>query len=258
MSHHGSGVALAVVGPRELEAILGWASESISGVAWMILQEEARGVERLALQKMLGVDADDIQSLIQETTGKDTWEEAKESWNQGLISLKTSAVLNKTAIGTSWDAIESMATEKLARTLADMKTNGSAMDMLEIATRANKAHRRDEGEPGRGGGQGRGIGMPGIDITLDSGNLGTIRFQLSPKIQQQIANPARVIDGVSSRIKDVTANETSKLEMLDLGSTRNLALRQDAADRGESANEVYNFESLEELLNATKLDDSNE
>jgi hypothetical protein len=90
------------------------------------------------------------------------------------------------------------------------------MKALEIAQAANKAVRRHAGE-GMGSrtnirvGNGNGADL---DLEIKSGNLGSVRLSLSPRVRAQLETP-RTIEG------DVIQKEDK--QMLSLDETRGLA-----------------------------------
>jgi len=70
-----------------------------------------------------------------------------------------------------------------------------------------------------------------VNIELQSGALGSIRLSLSPRIQQQLANPSRTIDVAANKDTVAKGNEAvsqnsqpgNGLKMLGLTETRKLA-----------------------------------
>jgi hypothetical protein len=80
----------------------------------------------------------------------------------------------------------------------------------------------------------------GVGLELKSGNLGTLKLTLSPAIQKQLSNPARVID-VTPKTVNPTKTAIGKLEMLDLKTVRDAVdskAEADAAAERKSNTEV--------------------
>lgn len=220
----------AKISAAELEVILGLKAGSIGAIAWVVMQEQARGVERKDVAKSLGVTEDDLAALVDGATGL-SGDESIALWGKGIVALKTAAILNDHDIGRGWDAVEAMAIDKLSNGLKSMRGNGNPMDMLAIAAAANKAVRRYNGEAtGMGqrprAGINESLGAGGISLELQSGELGTIRLNLSPRIQQQLNDQSRVIEAVANRQSDGTGAPGTRLkdlEMLGLQETRKIA-----------------------------------
>lgn len=251
MGMRGTDRLSAAISPRDLESMLGWTEGILDGIAWMLLLEESQGITRGMIAKHLKVEEEQLAEVVCAVTQLEG-EAAEGAWQQALLILKTSHTLNKKATSLGWDSIEAIAVEKLSRSLAQMASNGDAMQMLEIATKANKAIRRADGESGsvgRGPGATVPVGAGGVDLTLSAGNLGVLHLQLSPRIQEQLAQPSKVIDGIANRMSG-EATETSQLKMLTLKDTRELVqseAEKSALEKNESME--IDVDSFEELLN---------
>lgn len=219
---------------------------SLPPVAWLVIQEEAAGVTRAMIAKTLNVTIEALDELRDAITGKEG-EESVTTWQQGIVALKTAEMLNTRQIGTGWDAIEAMAVNKLANQLTNMKTDGDPDMMLKIAAAANKATRRHKGE-----GQGQRVGIQvnanvangDANVELQGGHLGSIRLNLSPRIQAQLGNPSRVID-VTPR--QVNGESSLNLQMLKLGETRNLA------DKSQKEHDQSRLDEKNEALDAQRM-----
>lgn len=213
--------------PDQVELALELPAGSLSPIAWLVMQEEAQGVEREAICRNLGVDNPALEALIDSTTGK-TGQESADTWQQGVIAIRAVTIVNQQNIGSGWDAIEALAVDKIARSLSAIKGPVDMDRLMAIATVANKAIRRNAGESSSGGGA-RGMkgATPGVTLELNSGQLGKITLNLSPAIQEQLARPNRVIDAVRNR--DAEKTNTDKLEMLNLRDTRELVENQEKA-----------------------------
>ncbi len=232
---------------------------SMSPLAWVLIQHEGSGHSRGEFVERLGVAAEDVDSLIMQTVGvevavSDGTDEgrakvyaeamrvAETKWSAGVIALKGSALGAEQRIARGWDDIEAMAIEKLGNHLVNMKTDGDAKTMLDIAKVANSATRRSKGEGTRSGNNGIGTsvvvkmgqGESGNEVELASGNLGSITLRLSPKIQEQLSRPERVIDAVANKTEG-ERRTTQNLEMLRLKDTRSLA---DAAESQDSLDQL--------------------
>lgn len=194
-------------------------------IAWALIQEEALGSTREEIAQGLGVGVGELEGVRDSVTQLEG-AESEALWQQGVIALRVSRMLNEGAVTGGWDAAEAMALNKLNQSLSQMTGNGDPATMLAIAVAANKAMRRRRGE-GKGMG---GNGMPGrpdqstqgasLDLTLRSGELGTLQLRLSPALQQQMAN--RTIDVTPNR----PAGGALNLEMLKLSETRELIVEK--------------------------------
>lgn len=213
---------------EQIEQVMGLAGESFSAIAWLMIQEDAKGISREAIAKGMGVTEGDLRALQDATTGAEG-EESDEVWAKGVVGLRAVELVNKQNIGSGWDAIEAIAVDKIARSLHAMKGPGDIDRMMQLATMANKAIRRGVGEgPGRSGPPAGAVGSGvGVSIELNSGHLGTIRLNLSPAIHKQLSQPSRVIEGVKARNVE---SSTSNLEMLTLKDTRKFAETMDAEE----------------------------
>lgn len=214
------------IDPKTVQGMMGISDSGLglTMVSWVLIQEEANGVDRGVVAQGLGVTIQNLKALEEAATGFEG-DESTECWNRGIIALKTAIVMNAGVIEHGWDSIEALAIEKLQNALSAMQSNGDADQMLRIASAANRAVRRDRGERqmtnGNGGNRVQDGG--GIDITLRSGNLGSMTLQFSPKIQEQLGRPGRVIEGIGARLEAEKNNPRQKLEMLRLDETRGLA-----------------------------------
>lgn len=203
-----------------IEGVMGLEKGALAGIPWLLMQEEASGEKRGEVGKRLGVDEESLNELIKGVLGEDDEALAGQKWQQGLVAIRAVLAANHNALAYGWDAIEAMAVDKLGKSLAEMGGNGKPSEMLAIAKTANSALRRTRGENyGRGVPAGNGTGQPqGGDLTVDlnGGHLGSIRLTLSPRIQAQLGNPERIIDGV------VAGGQQAKLplQMLSLKETR--------------------------------------
>lgn len=236
---------------------LGIEAGSMSALAWLLIQHEGQGLSRQVFVEKLGVPAESVDSLVRVTIGievrvsdgtdedaakalSEAQQEAETRWSAGVIALKGSALGGEQRIARGWDDIEAMAVEKLGNHLANMKTDGAVETILTIAKAANSATRRAKGEGARGSGGNIGVsvvakmGDSGGEVELQSGNLGSITLRLSPKIQEQLARPDRVIDAVANKATE-DRTSTQNLEMLRLKDTRALA---EAADSDESLDRI--------------------
>lgn len=230
--------------------MMGVAAEAVGPVAWLTIQEEASGVTRKQIAKNLGVEETDLIALRDSVTGVEN-ESSEEIWQRGVLTVKTAMLVNTTQVATGWDAVEAIAVDKLAKSLNDMKTSGDPMKMLAIATQANKALRRRNGEgPGQSGRNSTNIQVNNMngnaELELQSGNLGTLRLNLSPKVQAQLTNPDRVIDGV---VRKQTPAATGDLKMLGLRDTRSLVVPAEkeierVKTRDPNVNPAFNFEAF--------------
>ena len=204
------------LGAPEVESIMGVEKGSLGPIGWLVIQEESHGLKRGDLATALNVDVADIEAMIHTICGGETQAESEIVWNQGIIALKTAAMLTQTMLRQGWDTVEAMALQKLSASISEMRGNGDAEQMMRIAATANKALRRGQGE----GNQGRnpiGAGAQvDIGVTLASGNLGKIQLRLSENIQRQMSSPGRVIDA-TPRVSDPNRNS-----MLGLNETRQL------------------------------------
>lgn len=210
--------------PEMAESIMEIPAGSVQAVAWLVLQAEADGLSVGDIATNLSVTIEQIQSLKEATTGMQG-EDCEQCWMKGIVAIRTSQQLNHHSIAAGWDSLEAMALEKLNNSMHAMQSNGDPDKMLAIAVAANKAQRRNRGEANgpsrntptlaRGNDSGR------IDLELSGGNVGSIRLSLSPKIQEQLATPGRVIDGVANNAAKAR-KLTDSLQMLKLGETREL------------------------------------
>ncbi len=221
--------------------VMGIPAASMGGIAWLVMQEQAQGSTLVELAKDLDVSEEDLIELIESTVGKQG-DEAKEIWTSGVVAIKTAARMNASKIASGWDAIESMAVDKLANNLAAMQGHGDADQMLRIAEKANKAIRRRQGE-----GHVNVKKLPDsntLSLTLPSGDLGVLQLTLSPALRNQMANPSRVIEAISANAREAAAEAAAKspaLKKLDLQATRKLV--QDST-LTEVVRTEYRFDEL--------------
>ena len=227
--------------PEMVERVMGLKEGSLGVVAWVALRAEAEGVGREEVAAGLGCGSEDIAALVwgvaQGTAeGAVGSQEAAEAvWMQGIVALRTSAMLNNQGINSGWDSLEAMALKHLNASLAKVK-NGDPDKMLRIASMANAAKRRARGE-GMGGGTRIGIAAGGngvtvaVGTTLRSGDVGVMRLNLSPAIRDQMGDTARVIEGKASRPESGVPEAPNgpsgpsglkRLEMLRIGDVREL------------------------------------
>lgn len=183
-------------------------------IAWILIQEEAKGTGREGVASALDVSVGDLEELIHGICQKGSLEESLTTWAMGVVALKTSALMMRQVLEGGWDAVEAMAISKLSQSLTKMQTDGDPEQMLRIATNANKALRRGKGEnPGQPGGG----GPTQVNVNvLQAGKLGSIKLNLAPRIQKQLSDPNRVIDA------NPKANSLGQKEMLNLEATREL------------------------------------
>lgn len=216
------------VTPELVEELLGVGKGSLGSIGWLVIQEQATGTSRAAIAKALGCSEAELLALrddILQATG----EEAESRWLQGVMAVQTANRIQVIQAENGWDALEAMAIDKLGRSLNQMTTNGDPEIMLRIAQTSNKAIRRRRGEgPGtRGAGVtsvtvNGGMGTDNFGVELKSGHLGTLKLNISPRVQAQLANPERVIDGVAKPVEPVAAGRQDDLQMLSLNDTRQL------------------------------------
>lgn len=220
--------------------------DRLTGLAWLLILEEAEGVARAAVADNAKVGLQDLEELrhyvVWGTGFGADWDADKtllaiqscdSIWLQGIAAVRTSAMMTQQAIGSGWDQVEAMAIDKVAAYLSEMRAVGDPLEMLEIATKANRAIRRGRGE---GGGRGNGgFGMAGanngnggsetnISIPLENG---TMTLNLSTRVQKQIETAhGQVIDGkVHERLGGIHA-----LEMLDVKRTRELVATKEEVE----------------------------
>jgi hypothetical protein len=199
---------------EKLETILSLPKGSFSAVAWLMIQEQAKGVSLSDVAKKLSCDEGDLIALRDATTGK-TDDESQSVWDNGILSLRTSYAINDHHLETGWDSVEALALKKVHGQLANMQSNGDLDQMLRVAAAANKAVRRGRGEGGSRETR-INVGADGaVTAELPSGNLGFIRLRLSRPVQEQLQQSERIIDG-SVRKPSIT----DKLRMLSLEETR--------------------------------------
>lgn len=206
--------------------------EGLAPIAWALIQEESQGTTREVIAQGLGVRVDELTAVVDMATGREG-DESQAVWQQGIIALKVSRMMNEGTVSGGWDAAEAMALEKLNNQLNAMQGNGSPSEMLSIAVAANKAIRRRRGEGSRPMGNplnpNGGQSQVGIDLTLRSGELGTLQLRLGPALQEQMAK----------RTIDITPNQPAggalNLEMLKLKETRELVNEITPKSEGGSA-----------------------
>ncbi len=203
-----------------IAGLMGLEAKALAGIPWLVLQEDANGVERSQIAKQLGVDEETLVELVKQTLGEDDTEKANQKWQQGIVAIRAVLMSNQNTLVHGWDAIEALAVDKLARSLMEMGGNGKPSEMLAIAKTANSALRRTRGESQRGDSRGgNGTGQPeggSMTVDLNGGHLGSIRLTLSPRIQAQLGNPDRIIDGVAYAVPQGKL----PLQMLSLKETR--------------------------------------
>lgn len=229
--------------PEFVEELLGVKSGGLGSVGWLVIQEEAQGVSRSMIAKNLKCEESDIIMLIESITGLEG-DSALDQWKQGVTAVLTANRMNAMNVGSGWDAVEAMAVDRLGRALSSMKTFGDPDQMLRIAAQANKAIRRRDGE-GQGGGRTTvqvNAGGDGMNLELQSGHLGTLRLNLSPRVQAQLSNPNRVIEAKVVGSQDTTPKKQN-LEMLGIAETRKLApIVESTSKTGQTL--TYDFSQL--------------
>lgn len=218
---------------RQVESLMGIEAGGLGPIAWLVIQEEANNVPRERLAKALGVTVEDISEMILQVTGAETQEIAESTWMRGIVSIKTADLLTQTAISRGWDTVEAAAIQKLNNALEKMTGDGDAEQMLRIAATANKAMRRKAGETPAAE---RGPNTTQIDVgvSLQSGGLGSIRLNLSPRIQEQM----------SKRTIDVTPGKSTlgNLNMLNMTETRDLIPATSEAEEASTLDSKTKFE----------------
>jgi hypothetical protein len=222
-------------------------SGGLGAIAFLVLQRESEGLTRSAAAEALGVSVEDIDSLVHHTCEGADQAESESIWNQGIVALRAARLMAEQMIRQGWDDVEAMAVDKLGRNLASMKGLGDADQMLRIAAAANRATRRGRGEQVDQRNRGDQTHVA-VGITLQPGNLGSIRLNLSPRVQAQLQQPGRVIDVEPNQSQSMIRDS----KMLSLKETRGLvaeeppsstldspdAALQEAKDSGKK----YNFD----------------
>lgn len=214
------------------------AADRLAGLSWLMILEEAGGVTRAEVAQQAGVSLLDLEELryfvVRDKGFAAGWgdEETQAAitacdsiWLQGIAAVRTSALMTQQAIGQGWDQVEAIAVDKVATYLSEMTAHGDPIEMLEIATKANKAIRRSRGEGNSRGNGGFGMagtknGDGGIDASLSiPTDSGVMTLNLSSRVRTQIENAqGQVIDGqVTNRLGGIRA-----LEMLSVSQTRAL------------------------------------
>jgi len=201
------------MGPRELEGVMGWPAGSVSGIAWLVIQELSRHrpVEKVA--DGLDVEIEDLDDMIREITGEPEGHKGT-SWQNAVIVVRSVEMMNHNTMATGWDAIEAMALNRLGDSLNAIGDKLDPMKALEIAQAANKAQRRHLGEGNRGASVSVRTGANGelsADVELPAGNLGSIRLSLSQRVRDQLGE-AKTID----------AKPNAERRMLSIEDTRSL------------------------------------
>lgn len=210
----------------------------LNGLAWLMILEEAEGTPRLKIAETMNVDLIDLEELrfftVYGTGFDEKWDDAETQagiarcdsiWLQGIAAVRTSALMTQQAIGQGWDQVEAIAIDKVASYLSSMQATGNPLEMIEIASKANKAIRRNRGEgSGRGNG---GFGMAGsnndnsdVNATLSIPTEGGVMtLNLSSRVRNQIETAQnKVVEGkAEGRLGGIHA-----LEMLTVEKTRAL------------------------------------
>lgn len=228
---------LGLMSREQLEGLLGMQAGSMTQVAWIAVQQLAQGIPVDVLAVSLGVEAPELEEHLE-----DVFSDPAIAVNM----LKASAITNQNMLATGWDAIEAQAVGKLARSLQDMKTNGKPMEMLQIATQANKAIRRVSGENGSR----RADAGGGASIQLNAGDIGTMTLTLSSATSKQLQETAqnRVING---RPSAKASGTLQKLQMLSLSETRELVQEEKEHELAD----VSDFLILDEDENGEEIDE---
>lgn len=203
-------------------------ARGLSSVAKLILASDARShpedvlSSREALARTLGVEIEDVNEVItsiEESHGEGAWKAL-------VVEERTRLAMESAPLRASaWDRIESLAVQKLGLLVEQNRVN-KASELLAIASVANKALRHDKATPSNHNGQG-GQAMPGVNIfmqqvaggqgtlregeELQSGNLGTMRLSLSPRIQKQLSAPSIDSHQVLSNSKMLDVKELRHL-----------------------------------------------
>ena len=203
-------------------------------IAWVLIQAEAAGQTKEQLAQQLGVEVENVLELIKGLIqGAESESQAFALWDVGVVALRSTFVTANQVLATTWDQVEAMAIEKLAIAIQNVNPAGAdPLKLMQIASTANKAVRRQQGESGQAGRSntssvGRMAEESAMELELQSGDLGSLTIRLSPRVRAQMASPHRVIDSVAREVRTPVAK-------IDLKTTREII---DQADReaGESS-----------------------
>lgn len=220
--------------------------ESWPPVAWVLLQTDADGADRNVTASQLGVEVSDLAELIESLIQAPDSKTAQQVWQVGVICLKTAKMQTNQVLATTWDQVEALAVSKLAEAIQHV--SGKTVDPMKLASiakTANSAIRRQAGE-----GSGRAGPGGGLDIEMQSGELGSIRLRLSPRVIEQMSNPSKVIDSIA---KDVTQPRSH--EMLRLKDIRPIAEEMDSAADKEAILAASNQALESQRAQRAKIDD---
>jgi hypothetical protein len=230
--------------PEVVERVMGLGVGALGVVAWVALRAEAEGVARAEVAMGLACEVEDVEKLVRMTTGAESQELAEATWMQGIVALRTSAMLNHQGINSGWDSLEAMALKHLNTALQGVK-KADPDKMLRIAVAANAARRRARGEGMSGPRVGVNVGPGGVSVevgtTLKSGDVGVMKLNLSPAIREQMGDSARVIEGTALRGEAARQKGTAdleRLEMLRIGEVRELLDGEEDESKGKVKNAI--------------------
>lgn len=204
---------------KMVERVLGLKEQSMSAIAFLVMQEQAQGRSLRSVAEGLDVSESDIDELADSITEGEGGTK-NELWRNGVAYIRSTLIGNQQIMARTWDSLEAMTLETLASKVQSAGAALSTKDALAIAQVANKALRRHNGE-----GQSRnqtnvsivnrptGMGEEDMSLELRSGHMGSIRLSLSSRVRAQLERPV-VIEGEVKRAEE--------REMLDLDSTRKL------------------------------------
>lgn len=197
--------------PKEVERAVGLPDGSLEPVAWMILQEMAAGRGKGEVAVAVRSTESELDAYIDSVTGQ-VGAASAQLWASAQAYIVSRKIMNAQSIELGWDSLEAMTLSVLAQRVSNLGPALPMKDALAIATLANKALRRGRNE---GPSQERKNGMtPGseseIAAAMRSGNVGSIRLNLSIRVQQQLE-------------KNKSEEIRTERQMLTLEATRKLA-----------------------------------
>lgn len=175
---------------------------ALTMVAQLILESDVRAIQveenpegfvqppidhvtRTSLAMTIGVSMEDLQEVVDgvnQTFGGDTW-------SMLILSARTANMLaSATVRKQGWDNLESKALKKL-EILVDQDKIRTPGDLLAIATAANRANRNPNMQQQvipAGGTQINIFGDSAVKSDINSGDMGTIKLELSPRVRKQL------------------------------------------------------------------------
>lgn len=198
-----------------LEQAVGLEAGSIEPIAFLVIQELAKGLSAEDIAKGLGVSEEELNGIASATVA-DSKGLVAEQWLACVTLVRATEAMNQNTVEAGWDALEAMAVNRLADLVHSSGSTMNVKDAVAIANMANKATRRGRGE-GKAGNTSISVmnrqqpgGGSDMSLELKGGHIGSIRLSLSARIQEQLTTP-RTIEGRVTDRKMLSLDEAREV-----------------------------------------------